>query len=263
MSCYFVIIGVERGRTMNDSYINLTKDNLETEHICCAIADKKHKNGVDVKKKWLSSRIEEGHVFRKLDERGKVFIEYAPLENAWVPVCGDNYMYIYCLWVAGSFKGQGHGKALLEYCIKDAKKQKKSGVCILSSKKKISYLSDKKFMLHYGFEVVDTVTDYELLALSFDKTKPSFMKNAKTMTIKEKELTIYYGIQCPFIPRCIDEVKTYCDENHIPLKLIPVDTLDKAKKVPCVFTNWALFQDGQFVSTLLMNEGIIRKLFGK
>lgn len=46
-------------------------------------------------------RLEEGHVFRKLDEKGAVFVEYAPLETAWVPVTGDNYLYLYCLWAAG------------------------------------------------------------------------------------------------------------------------------------------------------------------
>ena len=110
---------------MADLFKNITCDNIENEHLCCAIADKKHQCGVEVKKQWLKGRLNEGHVFRKLDEKGKVFIEYAPLETAWVPVIGDNYIYIYCLWVSGSFKGNGYAKALLEYCVADAKKQGK------------------------------------------------------------------------------------------------------------------------------------------
>ena len=90
-------------KNMSEQFINLTIENIDKEHLCCAIADKKHQAGVAVKKNWLKERIAEGHVFRKLDEKGKVFIEYAPLETAWVPVHGDNYLYIYCLWVAGSF----------------------------------------------------------------------------------------------------------------------------------------------------------------
>lgn len=89
---------------MPTGYINLSLDNLEHEHLCCAIADKKHQGGVDAKKSWLRDRLAEGHVFRKLDAKGKVFIEYAPLEKAWVPVEGENYLYVYCLWVSGSFK---------------------------------------------------------------------------------------------------------------------------------------------------------------
>ena len=88
---------------MTEKFMNLTMDTIDREHVCCAISDKKHQAGVLEKKKWLKERFTEGHVFRKLDVQGKVFIEYAPLETAWVPIQGNNYMYIYCLWVAGSF----------------------------------------------------------------------------------------------------------------------------------------------------------------
>lgn len=246
---------------MNETFINLTIDNLDSEHLCCAISDKKHQDGVSTKKQWLKERIKEGHVFRKLDVKGKVFIEYAPLEKAWVPIQGDNYLYIYCLWVAGSFKGKGYANSLIEYCINDAKKNEKSGICILSSKKKKPYLSDKKFFLKYGFEVVDTVGDgYELLALSFNEDKPCFSDNVKKMGIEQKELTIYYGMQCPFIPNCIKQVEEYCRSNDIPVNIIVVDTLEKAKNLPCIFNNWAVFYNGDYMTNLLLNEGALKKL---
>lgn len=247
---------------MSEQYKNLTTDNLNNEHLCCAIADKKHQCGVEAKKEWLRQRLLEGHVFRKLDQKGKVFIEYAPLETAWVPVEGDNYIYIYCLWVSGSFKGKGHAKSLLEYCIEDAKKQGKSGVCILSSKKKKPFLTEKKFMLRFGFETVDSIGEYELLALSFDGTNPRLADSAKNGAILSKELTVYYGIQCPYIPNCIEQIKSFCDENNIVIKLIAIDSLEKAKTVPCVFNNWAVFYNGEFETVHLLNEGYLKKLLG-
>lgn len=113
---------------MNE-YINLTLDNIDDEHICCAIGDSKHQFGVDKKKEWIKIKLKDGHVFRKLNARGKIFIEYEPIETAWVPIDGINYEYIYCLWVAGSFKGKGIGKELLEYCINDSKQKEMSGIC--------------------------------------------------------------------------------------------------------------------------------------
>ena len=80
-----------------EEYINITLDNIDQEHICCAISDKKHSEGVFNKKEWLKKRITEGHVFRKLNVQGKVFVEYAPLEKAWVPIEGNGFLYIYCL----------------------------------------------------------------------------------------------------------------------------------------------------------------------
>lgn len=244
-----------------NNYINLTLENLSNEHLCCAIADKKHQIGVETKKEWLKDRIKEGHIFRRLDAKGKVFIEYSPLEIAWVPINRKNYMYIYCLWVSGSFKEKGYGKELLEYCINDARKQNKSGVCIITSKKKMPFLSDKKFLQKYGFEVVDTIGDtYELLALSFDGEKPQFSDKAKTQSIDSKKLTIYYGLQCPYIPNCINEIKNYCDNNKIDIDLIKVDTLEKAKELPCVFNNWAVFYNNKFITLHLLNEGYLKKM---
>lgn len=247
---------------MNDQFKNITFDNLDNEHLCCAISDKKHQCGVENKKAWLKDRITEGHVFRKLDEKGKVFIEYAPLETAWVPVNGDNYIYIYCLWVSGSFKGKGYARSLLEYCINDGKAQGKSGVCILSSKKKKPFLSEKSFMFKYGFQVADSIGDYELLALSFDGTKPAFGENVKRQSYDSNNLTIFYGIQCPYIPNCIEQIKNYCHENHVPVELIAVDSLEKAKNIPCVFNNWAVFYHGKFETLHLLNEGYLKKVLG-
>lgn len=245
---------------MGEQYINLTKDNIENEHLCCAIADKKHQDGVNIKKEWLKSQLEKGHVFRKLDAKGKIFIEYAPLENAWVPVLGDNYIYIYCLWVSGSFSGKGYADSLLNYCIDDAKEKGKAGICILSSKKKKPFLSDKKFLLKYGFRVVDTAgNDYELMALSFNGSNPQFSDTVKKMKIDNNELTIYYGTQCPYIPDCIKQVKGYCDKNNIPLNLNPIDSLEKAKSLPCVFNNWAVFYNGVYETNHLLNETYLKK----
>lgn len=164
----------------------------------------------------------------------------------------------------GKFKGKGHGKELLEYCISDAKKRGKSGVCVISSKKKKPFLSDRKFMEKFGFETVDTISEeYMLMALSFNGTKPQFTDNAKKQSIDNTELTIYYGMQCPYIPNCIEQVATYCEENDIPLKLIAVDTLEKAKAVPCIFNNWAVFYDGKFETLHLLNKTYLKKMFDK
>ena len=119
---------------MNTDFVNLTKENLSDEHLCCIIRSKKPHAGIDAKRQWLSDRLNEGHVFRKLNAKATVFIEYAPLETAWVPVIGDNYYYLYCLWVLGSPKGNGYGRALMEYCLTDAKEKGKSGVCILAQR---------------------------------------------------------------------------------------------------------------------------------
>ena len=67
------------------NYIRITKDNIDKEHICCAMSGKQSV----AKKEWLRQRFEDGLVFYRSEERGKCFIEYIPAENAWVPIAAD------------------------------------------------------------------------------------------------------------------------------------------------------------------------------
>lgn len=252
------------GMYMTTDFVNLTTENLADEHLCCIIRSKKPHQGISAKKQWLSDRLNEGHVFRKLNAKATVFIEYAPLEAAWVPIIGDNYYYIYCLWVYGSDKGKGYGKSLMEYCLSDAKKKGKSGVCMLGAKKQKSWLSDQSFAMKFGFEVVDTTDNgYELLALSFDGTTPKFTENAKKQSIENKDLAIYYDMQCPYILQKIEIIKQFCDTQKIPVDLIKVDTLQKAKELPCVFNNWGVFYKGKFETVNLLDTSYLERILKK
>lgn len=249
---------------MCDEFINLTPENLGNEHLCCIIRTRKLHPGVEAKRQWLSKRLKEGHVFRKLNVKGTVFIEYAPLETAWVPIIGDNFYYIYCLWVLGDYKGKGHARSLIEYCLADAKKNGKSGVCMLGSVRQKAWLSDQGFVKKYGFKVVDTTdSGYELLALSFDGTTPRFAQTAKMCSIENKELTIYYDMQCPFIYQNIQVLKEYCSTHGVLASFIEVNTLEKAKELPGVFNNWALFYNGKFETVNLLDVVHIKKILKK
>ena len=67
---------------MDAEFIDLTPENIGDEHLCCIIRSKTAHPGVEAKRQWLKKRLDEGHVFRKLNSKDCVFIEYAPLEKA-------------------------------------------------------------------------------------------------------------------------------------------------------------------------------------
>ena len=248
---------------MDNQFINLTCENINEEHICCLMRKKEHP-GIEAKKTWLKERIQEGHVFRKLNQKATVFIEYAPLETSWVPVVGDNYVYIYCLWVLGDEKNKGYGQALMEYCIHDAKEKGKSGICMLGSTKQKAWLSDQSFAKKYGFQVVDeTKSGYQLLALSFDGTKPMFHQNAKKEDIQQQALTIYFDDQCPYINPTLTKIKQYCQDDNIPLLLIHINSLPQAKELPCVFKNYAVFYKGKFQTVNLLDVATLKRILKK
>jgi len=249
---------------LDTDFVNLTPENLANEHLCCIIRTKKSHPGIEAKRQWLADRLNEGHIFRKLNAKATVFIEYAPLETAWVPIIGNNYYYVYCLWVLGNYKGKGYGKSLMEYCMADAKEKGKSGICMLGAKKQKAWLSDQLFAKRYGFKVVDTTdNDYELLAFSFDGTVPQFTQKVRNSEIGRKELTVYYDMQCPYIYQNIEMTRQYCETNNIPVSFIQVDTLQKAKELPCVFNNWAVFYEGNFETVNLLNADSLKRILKK
>ena len=152
----------------------------------------------------------------------------------------------------------------MEYCLADAKSKGKSGVCMLGAEKQKAWLSDQAFAAKYGFETVDTTPDgYRLLARSFDGTKPHFAENAKQLEIESSDLTIYYSPQCPYIHQSVELVHRTCGELEVPYTLIPVDTLEKAKALPGVFNNWAVFYQGTFVTVNLLDAAALKRLLKK
>ena len=164
----------------------------------------------------------------------------------------------------GESKGKGYGRALMEYCLADARAKGKSGVCMLGAEKQKAWLSDQAFAKKFGFQTVDTAPNgYELLALSFDGTKPRFAPHAKKQQIENKELTVFYDMQCPYILQRVERVERYCGANGVPLSLVRVDTLQKAKELPCVFNNWAVFYKGKFETVNLLDDAALQRLLKK
>ena len=243
-------------------YIRVTKENLEKEHICCAISNNKDAQ-VSSKKAWLSDRFDEGLVFLKSAERGKCFIEYIPAENAWIPIIADGYMYIDCLWVSGSFKGHGYSTELLDACIEDSKEKGKKGLCILGAAKKMPFLSDPKFLKYKGFDVCDEADNkIQLWYLPFEKDvdKPGFKECARHPHIEESGYVLYYTSQCPFNAKYVPVLEQTAKENDIPFHAIHIKSRQEAQSAPTPITNYALFHDGEYVTNEQMNDKKFLKL---
>ena len=243
-------------------YIRVTKDNLEKEHICCAISNN---NDVQVssKKAWLYDRFDEGLVFLKSVERGKCFIEYIPAENAWVPIDADGYMYIDCLWVSGSFKGHGYSTDLLDACIEDSKEKGKKGLCILAAAKKKPFLADPKFLKYKGFTVCDEADNgIQLWYLPFvtDADKPHFRECAQHQKKKKKGYVLYYTSQCPFNAKYVPVLEQTAKENDIPFHAIHIESRGEAQSAPTPVTNYALFHNGEYITNEQMNDKKFLKL---
>ena len=246
-------------------YIQVTKENIEKEHICCAISNNKDVQVIS-KKAWLAERFDEGLVFLKSAERGKCFIEYIPAENAWNPIEADGYMYIDCLWVAGSFKGNGYSTDLLNACIEDSKNKGKKGLCILAAAKKKPFLADPKFLKYKGFSVCDEAENgIQLWCLSFDQdaSLPRFKECAKKPHIDDSGYVLYYTSQCPFNAKYVPVLEEVAKEQNVEFKAIHIESKEMAQNAPTPITTYALFCDGEYISNEQMNDKKFLKLLGK
>lgn len=245
--------------------ITLTKDNLETEHICCAISNNNDCQ-VASKKNWLRERFNDGLVFKKGNVRGKCFIEYIPAEKAWAPIKADGYMYIECLWVSGQYKGQGNSTLLLDECIKDSKEKGKKGLVILSAKKKMPFLSDSKYLKYKGFKLADTAEPfYELYYLPFEGNAdiPCFMPLVKKPHIDEPDFVLYYTNQCPFTAKYVPLIKNIADEKGIHFKIVHITSCEQAKNAPAPFTAYSLFHNGKFMCNEILSEKKFEKIISE
>lgn len=237
-------------------YIRVTKENLEKEHICCAISNNKDIQ-VSSKKAWLADRFDDGLVFLKSTERGKCFIEYIPAENAWVPIEADGYMYINCLWVSGSFKGKGYSTDLLDKCIEDSKNKGKKGLCIMSSAKKKAFLAEPKFLLHKGFSVSDEADNgIQLWYLDFEDNscKPKFKECAKHPHTDEDGYVLYYTNQCPFTAKYVPIIEDIARENGVKFRSVHIESKEAAQNAPTPITTYALFRDGEYLTNEILSD---------
>lgn len=244
-------------------YIQITANNLQKEHICCSLTEKKKDCGVTKKKAWLRERLKEGLVFYKGDVRGKVFIEYLPANAAWLPIEADHWMHINCLWVSGSYKGKGYSNALLQHCIQDVRAKGMQGITILSAKKKLPFLSDPTYLLHKGFQIADEAGEYRLMQLPLQAhtTKPTFCSQVFHPHHPKKTFVLYYSEQCPFAIQYAPRFAKWMNIWQQPCELRPITTQKQAHTCPSPVTSYALFYGNTFLTNEILSEKKAEKLW--
>lgn len=246
--------------------IDINLRNLESEHICCSIGnDELSQTRSASKKAWLRERMrKDSLVFRRFDARGKMFVEYMPIERVWKPLRGKNYLVINCLWVSGRFKGDGLGAQLLESCLEDARAQNAAGVAVVTSPKARPFLTDGRFYKHSGFEVVDQAAPYfELLVHSFARSSaasqaqgtstPRFTERARAGTGgNDQGLTLIYAEQCPFMHDLVPQLGEIARERGLACEVRHLKSGREARAHGSPFGTLGVYWNGRFQTHELM-----------
>lgn len=244
-------------------FIKLTRDNIELEHLCCAISDKQCQGGVAAKKAILKSKLDKGYVFNKLNVRGKVFADYCPIEISLLPVHAEGYAAINCFWVSGQYAKQGYARRLITQCVADCSDSR--GIIVIVGDKKRPYLPDKKFFQHFGFNVCDSAPPYfELLVYKNqpDSPDPRFFDSVKrNRPDNQIGVQIYYSLQCPFTDYYVNNVfRTLAEKYSVPFHSQKLITREDIQNLPTAHNIYSVFLDGAFITHEIMSAARIEKL---
>ena len=229
------------------SLVKVNLDNYEQEGIGC-IVNKKHP-GYSTKTQWMKDRFSEGLEILLL-KKGKTmlgFIEYIPIEHVWRPVEGQNYMFIHCLWIYKSdMFGQGLGSYLVNECLKESEKLGKVGVAAVASDG--SWLTDMRIYLKNGFEFIEKLERFDLVACSFQKSKEPKIIDWRPNLKKYKGLHLIYADQCPMFAKCIPEIKDFAAENGLEININRINSSAEAKASPSGYGTFCLIYDGEIIA---------------
>jgi len=236
-----------------EEFITLNRENLDAEHICCAFSDKKCARGYGLKKEWLKNETEKGYVFRRLNARAKVFMEYGPAETGWVPVRAPGYLLINCFWVSGQYKQKGYGRELLRLAAEDARQRGCRGLVTVAGNRKFHFMSDGRWLGQQGFQICETLpSGFSLFSLKFraEDPDPEFGSSVREGLPSEKGLTVYYSRRCPFTHYHVEtSLRETAAARNLPLKTVLLETDEQARLAPSPATIFSLFYNGIFVTT--------------
>jgi GNAT superfamily N-acetyltransferase len=254
-------------------FVTLDATSVDEHHLCCALGDPKHEAGVARKRAWLKERFAEGLVFRKLDVRGKVFIEYAPGEVAWRPVVAPGWFVVHCLWVSGRYAGQGYATALVDDALDHAARTGRHGLVIASGATKRPFLSDPAWLTRHGFTAVDRAGQWRLWARPVGGEMPDGVAPRLADSVHEAVSTgpaassaapgrfvARYDDQCPFNEHWSQEVVASLQRRGQDAVRVHVDTCVEAQRSPSPLGTYGLERDGRLVCLHLTTDAATGRL---
>ena len=215
--------------------------------------------GYQIKLEWLKKRFSEGLKIKLLYLETKCigFIEYVPGEYAWRAVDAKGYMFIHCIWISpNKHKEKGYGSLLVKECIKDAKKEGKYGVVVVTSEG--PFMAGKDLFLKNEFKsIASAKPSFELMVKSLKEgSLPKFNDWEKQLS-KYEGLNIIYSNQCPWVVRSIKELSETTKKKGLVLKVTELKNAEQAQNAPSLYAVFNLIYNGK----LLMDHYISNTRF--
>jgi len=223
--------------------------------------------GAQKKLDWMQARFKEGMKSKVLylenQQKSAGFIEYIPGERAWRAVEAPGYLFIHCIWVyPNNQKNKGHASLLLEECIREAKKEEKRGVTVITSEG--AFMAGKNLYLNNGFIVAASEKpSFNLLVYQLKKGPLPRFRDWKSQLQNYQEFHILYSNQCPWVARSITELREIAGKYGLKPKITELKTASEAQNAPSVYSTFNLIYKGKLLSDHYISkrrfENILKK----
>jgi hypothetical protein len=207
--------------------------------------------GYLIKKEWLKKRFSEGLKIKLLyvenEKKCNGFIEYVTGKNAWRAVDAKGYMFIHCIWMnPNKYKNKGYGSLLVQECIKDAEREKKYGVAVVTSEG--PFMAGKDLFLKNGFVTVSSAKpSFKLMVKTLKEGPlPKFFDWEKQLN-KYKGLNIIYSYQCPWVARSINDLLEIAKKKDLKLNVVELKSPKEAQNAPSIYASFNLIYNGKLL----------------
>lgn len=212
------------------------------------------KEGYPEKAEWLRHQFSKGLRIQTLwseKDKAQGMIEFTPGEQAWRPVKAAGTSFIHCLFVGfkKEYKGRGYASMLIEACIAEARKERKSGVAVVC--RDGSFMADRRIFEKAGFTVVDQATpDFQLLffPLKEQASPPSFNHDGMKQSLQKYRdgIFILRSDQCPYT---VKNVREMCERSEKEFSISPrvmtICSALEAQECPSPFGTFCVIVNGR------------------
>jgi len=245
--------------------IKVKPDNILEYGVYCL---KNQKNqGFQRKYEWFLNQYDSGLRIKILENASGEqlgFIEYIPIENAWRPAEGNNYLFIQCIFIYPKKNTNiGLGSLLISDCIHEAISKDYNGVAVMTSKG--AWMADKSLFIKNNFVKVDTRDRFELLSYKInpESENPSLIDWTKN----QKDYIgwhIVYANQCPYHEKSVFDLNSVAEEYNIPLNISKLESpSDIKEKSPSGFGVFALLHDCKLLEDHYISKTRFKNIINK
>lgn len=228
---------------------------------------KQDNEGYLEKVNWLSKRFSEGLTIRQLyfddDPKCIGFIEYVPGEYAWRAVDAEGWMFIHCIWITpNKNKEKGYGSLLVDECVKDAKKESRLGVAVVTSNG--SFMAGRDLFVKNGFESTAVAKpSFDLMVKPLKKGPSPRFRDWEKQLAKYDGFNIIYSKQCPWVARSVEGQCAIAEASGFQVKVEELKTAKQAQNAPSVYSAFNVVNNGKLLVDHYVSDRRFQTIVGK